>query len=149
MQVKYYLNRFVYAQDDGTKGSTYEQALEEIRNGAKHSHWVWYVFPQIKGIPGTHSGNALLYALSGKDEAKAYWVHPVLGQRMREILAALLQHKDKSIISIMGSEIDARKLRSSMTLFYYATQEPLFKEVLDTFFFGAFDDVTNRLLANA
>lgn len=144
--MNFYLQRYLNAQNDGTRGATYDMALQEIKNGAKHSHWVWYVFPQIKGIPGTHSGNSLFYALLCREEAKAYWEHPILGERMKEILSELLKHKGKSIVTIMGSPIDARKLRSSMTIFYYATLDPLFKEVIDTFYFGTFDDITKSIL---
>lgn len=149
MEKKFYLNRFIYAQNDGTKGATYEQALSEIIAGAKRSHWIWYVFPQIKGIPGTHSGNALLYALTCRDEAKAYMENDTLGGRMREILNELLKHKGKNVVSIMGSNIDALKLRSSMTVFYYATKEPIFKEVIDTFYFGTFDHITTNILSRS
>lgn len=148
MECNFYLQRYLNAQNDGNRGATYEQALAEIRNGAKHSHWIWYVFPQIKGIPGAHSGNAHFYAFTCREEAKAYWEHPELGQRMKEILTELLQHKGKNIESIMGSHIDALKLRSSMTILYYATLEPLFKEVIDTFYFGTFDHITVQILKN-
>ena len=148
MEQTFNLQRFLNAQNDGTRGTTYAQALSEIKAGYKRSHWVWYVFPQIKGIPGTHSGNAKTYAFTCREEAKAYWEEPVLRARMKEILEALLQHKGKDILIIMGSEIDALKLRSSMTIFYYATLEPIFKKVIDTFFHSSFDHLTTKILHN-
>ena len=148
MEQTFNLQRFIKAQELGDSGATYQQALSEIKAGEKLSHWIWYVFPQIQGIPGTHSGNAKTYAFTCREEAKAYWENPTLRARMEEILEALLQHKGKDILIIMGSEIDALKLRSSMTIFYYATLEPIFKKVIDMFFHGSFDHLTTKILHN-
>lgn len=81
----YHLSRFLAAQDSY---SQYKTALEEIRNGRKRSHWMWFVFPQLKGLG--HSYNADYYGIAGADEARAYWLHPVLRDRLREITEALL-----------------------------------------------------------
>ncbi|MCC8038220.1 MAG: DUF1810 domain-containing protein [Bacteroidales bacterium] len=147
MEAKYYLQRYLNAQDSTDGLVTYDRALAEIRAGGKSSHWVWYIFPQIKGIPGGHSRFTLLYGITNKEEAIAYWAHPVLGPRLREITEALLAHKGKrSALQLMGSNIDALKLRSCMTLFWCATREPLFKQVIDDFFFGTFDHITIDIL---
>jgi uncharacterized protein (DUF1810 family) len=136
------LQRFLDAQD---AGGTYERALGELRAGRKTSHWMWFVFPQIAGLG--HSAMSREYAISSLAEAKAYLAHPVLGPRLRECSRALLEHGDSSALEILG-EIDAVKLRSSMTLFARAAPEkPVFREVLDRFYGGAIDEATERLLA--
>ncbi len=135
------LQRFVDAQD---RSGIYEQALAELRAGRKASHWIWFVFPQIAGLG--QSPTSKTYAISSLGEAIAYLEHPVLGPRLRECAAALLAHADRSAAEILG-EIDAVKLRSSMTLFARAApDEPLFGQVLDAFFDGA-DAATERLIA--
>lgn len=137
----HHLQRFVDAQD---RGGTYEQALAELRAGRKTSHWIWFVFPQIAGLG--QSPMSQKYAITSLDEARAYLDHPVLGPRLRECAEAMLSPKDQSATEILG-EIDAVKLRSSMTLFVRAApDEPLFGRVLDAFFDGAADA---RTLARA
>lgn len=126
----YDLRRFVEAQDSY---SQYDYALEEIRCGRKRSHWIWFVFPQMKGLG--HSYRAKYYGISGADEARAYWKHPVLGKRLREIAEALLHVEGKTAREILGG-IDAMKVRSSMTLFLEVTGEDIFRRVLDRFFDG-------------
>jgi uncharacterized protein (DUF1810 family) len=111
------LSRFVVAQE-----STYEGAIKELRAGRKTGHWIWWVFPQLKGLG--HSYNSEYYGISGLDEAKAYWAHPVLGARLREALEAL-QSTGKPPEQIMGS-LDAMKLQSCLSLFSKATGDPLF-----------------------
>ena len=134
------LDRFVSAQDSG---GTYEQALTELRRGRKTSHWMWFVFPQVAGLG--RSGTAQHYAVSGLDEARAYLAHPVLGQRLRESVAALLETDAGSAEEVLGST-DAMKLRSSMTLFDRADpDEPAFAAVLDRFFDGRPDPRTLEL----
>ena len=103
------LDRFIDAQE-----RMYEIALKEIRNGEKESHWMWYIFPQLRGLG--KSQMAFAYGIHGLEEAKAYLAHPVLSARLIEISEALLEHKGKDIEDILG-DIDAMKLRSSMTLF--------------------------------
>jgi uncharacterized protein (DUF1810 family) len=133
----YRLTRFIEAQD--TAG-TYERALSELRAGRKRSHWMWFVFPQIAGLG--HSPNARTYAITSLAEAKAYAADPVLGRRLLECARALIKLDGTSAVEILG-EIDAVKLRSSMTLFATAVpQEPLFAQVLDRYFDGAADAAT-------
>lgn len=126
-QPQYNLFRFIDAQD-----FAYTQALEELKNGQKRSHWIWYIFPQQKGLG--HSHNAKFYGLDGEGEARAYVEHQILGERLRECCRALLLHKDKSIRHIMGSNIDVIKLNTSMNLFNRVCPNDVFKEVLETFF---------------
>lgn len=121
------LDRFLKAQ-----AQDYETALMEIYDGEKESHWIWYIFPQLKGLG--HSYNSEYYGLDGREEAEAYLNHPVLGARLREISQTLLQHQGKSIYSIMGSSIDVLKLKTCMQLFDSICPNDVFDEVLDAFF---------------
>ncbi|HKF85396.1 MAG TPA: DUF1810 domain-containing protein [Candidatus Limnocylindrales bacterium] len=133
------LARFVEAQAD-----TYPVALAELGAGRKTGHWIWYVFPQLAGLG--RSPMSERYAISGIDEARAYLGHPVLGPRLLECCRALLVHGDTSATEILGP-IDARKVRSSMTLFHRAEpDEPVFRHVLDAFFGGVPDPRTDELL---
>lgn len=141
MTEKFDLQRFVNAQ--ASEEADYYQALQEIRNGRKWSHWIWYVFPQMKGLG--HSYYSEFYGISGLDEAKAYYEHTVLGPRLIEITEALLEHNDKSAEDILGS-IDALKVKSCMTLFWLASSNPLFHSVLDAFYDGQPDPNTMKLL---
>jgi uncharacterized protein (DUF1810 family) len=125
---EFYLDRFIDAQKH-----TYEIALNEIKNGRKLSHWIWYIFPQQKGLG--HSHNSEFYGLEGLEEAVAYWSHPVLSARLREICEALLTHKGKKDIDfIMGSRVDVMKLQTCMNLFNKVAPNDIFKEILDSFF---------------
>lgn len=134
------LQRFVVAQ----RGS-YEKALDEVKNGRKITHWMWYIFPQIAGLG--ESDMARKYAIVSLDEAREYLTHWVLGPRLREISAACLAHRDKSANEIFGS-IDTLKLRSSMTLFAQVAEPgSVFEQVLDAFFDGKPDEKTLALLA--
>lgn len=131
------LERFVTAQDG--RGS-YQQALAELRRGAKTGHWMWFVFPQVAGLGQSQMSRH--YAISGLDEARAYLAHPVLGPRLRDCAAVVAATSNRSAVQIFGS-IDAQKLRSSITLFHLAApDEPVFGAVLDTFFSGAPDPAT-------
>ncbi|HEU5104690.1 MAG TPA: DUF1810 domain-containing protein [Solirubrobacterales bacterium] len=128
------LQRFLDAQDSG---GTYERALAELRAGRKVSHWMWFVFPQRAGLG--QSAMSREYAIESPEEARAYVEHPVLGPRLIECAEALLTHEDKSAEEIMG-QIDAVKLRSSMTLFArVAPEQPLFRRVLERFYAGEAD----------
>jgi uncharacterized protein (DUF1810 family) len=136
------LQRFVDAQD---AGGTYRQALAELRAGAKRSHWMWFVFPQIAGLG--RSATAQRYAISGPAEARAYLAHPVLGPRLRESAAALTGRAATDPVAVLGG-IDAQKLQSSMTLFAAVSDEPVFTQVLDQYFRGSRDPgTTSRLSA--
>ena len=141
MSDPYDLQRFVDAQD---RGGTYDRALQELRDGRKTSHWMWFVFPQIAGLGS--SPMARQYAISSLDEARAYLAHAVLGDRLRESARALTGLDTRDPGDVLGG-IDAMKLRSSMTLFARAApDEPLFAQVLDRYFGGAADDATDARL---
>jgi uncharacterized protein (DUF1810 family) len=135
------LQRFIDAQD---QANTYETALSELRAGRKTSHWMWFVLPQIAGLG--HSPTAVAYALSSLAEARAYLEHPLLGPRLLECTRALTEITGANASEILG-EIDAIKLRSSMTLFAHAApHEPLFGQVLDRYFDGVADEATEQRL---
>ena len=137
MQPNYNLTRFIQAQD-----RDYDTALSEIRAGRKASHWMWYIFPQLKGLG--RSSTSEYYGLAGIEEARAYLSEPILKARLIEITGAVLAHKDKSAEEIFGG-IDAKKLRSCMTLFSIAAPDiPLFDAVLEQFFDGKPDRNTLR-----
>lgn len=101
------------------------------------SHWIWYIFPQLRGLG--HSSYSWIYGLADVEEAKAYLSHPVLGARLREVTQAMLTHHGKDIVTVMGSPIDARKLRSSMTLFDAVSPNDIFRDVLNAFYDGKED----------
>lgn len=140
MSDPYGLQRFIEAQN---RAGTYEQALSELRGGRKTSHWMWFVFPQIAGLG--RSSTARTYAITSPAEAKAYLDHPILGPRLLECTHILLGLTGKEAEDIFG-DVDAVKLRSSMTLFAVASDEPAFREVLDRYFDGEPDDATERRL---
>ena len=125
----------------------YETALAEMKRGEKRNHWIWYIFPQVKGLG--HSPNAQYYGIKDLEEAKAYLQHPVLGPRLREITRAVLSHKGEDIYDIMGSRIDAMKLKSSMTLFDLVAPDDVFAEVIDAFYEGRRDSRTVTLVQEA
>ena len=135
-----HLERFVEAQSNGV----YAQALDELLAGRKTSHWMWFVFPQVAGLGSSPTSQR--YAIGSRAEARAYLDHPVLGPRLVECARAVLSHPDRTARQIMGSPDDV-KLRSSMTLFaLVADGEPVFQQVLDTFFAGEHDPRTVDLL---
>ena len=127
----YDMERFIKAQDSGW--ATYSEALSEIKEGHKQGHWIWYVFPQIKGLG--HSQNSEFYGISGKDEAKAYLEHPVLGKRLRDITKALLECLNPSAYNILGFP-DVLKVQSCMTLFDLVSPNDIFNDVLDKYYEG-------------
>jgi uncharacterized protein (DUF1810 family) len=134
------LARFVDAQ----RGA-YPGVLRELQAGRKTGHWIWYVFPQVAGLG--LSSMSQYYAIRSLEEARAYLAHPLLGARLRECAAALLAVQRRSAEAILG-EVDARKVRSSMTLFHRADPaEPLFGAVLDRYYAGVVDARTDELLA--
>ena len=136
------LDRFVTAQD-----GVYEGALAEIKRGAKRSHWMWFVFPQLRGLG--RSATAHHYAIASLDEARAYLAHPLLGARLRECVGALQDLPSGSDADAVFGPVDAMKLRSSLTLFCEAGGERLFGAALDRWFQGMRDDATLRLLGKA
>ena len=135
--MEYSLDRFVKAQDSL---NVYEAALQEMKAGHKRSHWIWYIFPQLKGFG--HSYNSKYYGLYDMEEARAYLEHPVLGKRLREITTVLLDHTEEDAVTLMGSHIDAIKLRSCMTLFDFISPKDVFSQVLDALFEGKRDKRT-------
>ncbi len=139
------LRRFVDAQD-----RVYDTVLAELRNGAKRSHWIWFVFPQLRGLG--HSPTAVRFGISSLDEARAYLAHPVLGPRLRECTRLVAAIDDSSADDVFGWP-DNLKVRSSMTLFARATDDPdvqaEFRAVLDKFYDGAEDSATVDLLSAA
>jgi uncharacterized protein (DUF1810 family) len=134
------LSRFVAAQE-----GSYSQALAELRRGRKQSHWMWFVFPQIAGLG--HSTMAQRYAIAGREEARAYLAHPLLGPRLVEATGAVTAAAPgASAEAIMGG-IDAVKLRSSLTLFAAVADDPApFEAALARFFDGERDPETMRRL---
>lgn len=122
------LERFIEAQK-----RDYKAALEEVRSGQKRTHWIWYIFPQMYGLG--HSYYANLYGIRDRKEAEAYLNDEILGKRLREVTSALLQHEGKTAEEIFG-ELDAMKVRSSMTLFDAVCPNDIFAEVLDKFYDG-------------
>ena len=135
--MEFTLERFKSAQEEA-----YGRALQEIKSGRKQSHWMWYIFPQIRGLG--RSSVAQYYEIQDREEAIAYWEDPLLSVRLVEISRELLKRND-SAEQILGLP-DNLKLRSSMTLFWLVTGEPVFKEVLDKFYGGTLDAFTQRKL---
>lgn len=133
------LERFVDAQ-----GPVYAQVLDELSLGRKESHWIWFIFPQLKALG--RSAMAKHFGLESKAQALAYWHHPVLGKRLVECTQLLLEQPDSDVFEIFGSPDDL-KFRSCMTLFHQvAPQEPVFQRALVRFFHGKPDEATLALL---
>ena len=131
------LERFVRAQD---RSGVYLTAIAELTAGAKRSHWMWFVFPQIAGL-GT-SETARHYAIADRSEAEAYLAHPVLGPRLRECVQLVADSTVPDARDLLGG-IDAMKLRSSVTLFQAVDpDEPMYQRVLDRYFDGRPDPAT-------
>lgn len=131
------LDRFATAQD-----GIYQKVLSEIRRGAKRKHWMWFIFPQVKGLG--RSRIAAEFGIASIEEAKTYLSHPLLGARLRECVGALQDLSDVSATEVFG-EIDAMKLRSSLTLFTLADRGPIFEAAV-TRWFGSFDEKTQNLV---
>ena len=122
----------------------YPRALAEIKSGRKRTHWMWYIFPQLRGLG--RSANAIFYGISGEEEAKAYLSHPILGARLAEICEALLALECSDPYLVMGSP-DELKLCSSMTLFEaVSSPDSVFSRVLEKFYGSARDTETLKLL---
>lgn len=128
------LDRFISVQN-----YVYEEALTEIKQGEKKSHWMWFIFPQIIGLG--ESDNAIYYSIVNIEEATKFLSHEVLGKRLREITSELLKLKTNDPEEIFG-EIDAMKLKSSMTLFDCVEENSIFDEVLNKYFNGQRDELT-------
>ena len=127
---------------------TYAQALAEISAGRKRSHWMWYVFPQLRGLGRSQMADR--YGLADLDEARAYLADPVLGPRLREISEALLEQPERDAYAVFGTPDDL-KLHASMTLFARVdlASSSVFRRVLDAFFDGEEHERTLALLATA
>jgi uncharacterized protein (DUF1810 family) len=133
------LKRFVAAQE-----GVYGSVCAELRSGAKRSHWMWFIFPQIAGLG--HSAMAKKFAIASLEEAIAYLGHPLLGPRLRECTDLVTAVKDRSINQILGSP-DDMKFCSSMTLFAQAAQDnAIFRGAIEKYYSGRFDPATLEIL---
>jgi len=135
----YNLQRFVDAQDP-----VYEQVCGELRNGQKESHWIWFIFPQLRGLG--HSQMATAFGISSRQEAEAYLKHPVLGPRLRECTRLANFVEGRLVSQILGYPDDL-KFKSSMTLFASVTADnQIFKDALQNYFGGELDRLTLKRL---
>jgi uncharacterized protein (DUF1810 family) len=133
------LDRFIKPQE-----LMFPVALRELKKGKKISHWMWYIFPQLRGLG--KSSMAYIYGLSGIEEADAYLANPTLSARIYELCYILLEHKDKSAVDIFG-DVDTMKLKSSMTLFALTSEDyTIFDQVLEQFFDGQMDELTIKTI---
>lgn len=132
------LDRFVTAQHNA-----FDTAMAELRDGRKRSHWMWFIFPQMRGLG--RSPTAEFYGVASRAEARAYMAHPLLGARLREATEAVLAHGDVSAHAIFGTPDDL-KFRTSMTLFAWIDPDGPYRGALETFFPGSEDPATVRLL---
>lgn len=132
------LQRFVTAQ-----APVYAQVCAELANGRKTSHWMWFVFPQLKGLG--RSATAQHFGIASRAEAQAYWRHPLLGPRLEQCTELVLAVDGRSAQQIFGSPDDL-KFRSCLTLFAAATDGAVFRKALDKYFAGNDDEQTLRLL---
>lgn len=139
--VSYDLDRFLKAQN--TEMHSYENALNEIKEGYKQGDWIWYVFPQLKGLG--HSIRSEFYGIGSKEEAIAYLEHPILGRRLRDITQALLNCNNPSAINILGFP-DVLRVQSCMTLFDFVSPSDIFNDVLRKYFDDKRCKKTMRLL---
>lgn len=130
MTDKFNLNRFIDAQEN-----IYESALNEIKRGNKSSHWMWYVFPQYKGLG--YSSTSQKYAITCIEEASMYFNHPILGRRLIEITNAFLNIENKSAYEILGDP-DYLKMKSCMTLFNsIQAGSEVFSRVINKYYLGS------------
>lgn len=132
------LERFIQAQEND-----YETALQEIKNGHKQTHWIWYIFPQMQGLG--FSSMSQFYGIKDREEALLYMEHPILREHLLEISQALLELECNDPVKVMGYP-DNMKLHSSMTLFSIVSEEPVFQKVLDRYYSGQKDQATLELL---
>lgn len=137
---QFHLDRFKKAQEE-----FYSQALQEMKEGRKRTHWIWFIFPQIKGIG--YSEMSQYYSIESLDEAKAYLKDTQLKNHLDEITSVLLSSKESCIQNIL-EDPDDKKLSSSMTLFYFASKDELYKKVIDKYFSGKMDTKTIEILQN-
>jgi uncharacterized protein (DUF1810 family) len=134
----FHLERFILAQE-----RVYPRVLSELAAGEKMSHWMWFIFPQIQGLG--RSPISIEYAISSRDEARAYLQHPVLGPRLKECTGLVLRVEGRSAFEIFDTPDDI-KFRSCMTLFAQVSNDDIFQRALDKYFHGVPDRLTlNRL----
>lgn len=139
MNDNYNLQRFIDAHQ-----TSFDNALQEIKNGKKTTHWMWYIFPQMKGLGRSYTSQ--YYAIESLDEAKAYFNDILLREHTLKLLNALMELETTDAIEVFG-KTDSRKLQSSMTLFALAIpEEKLFMQVLDKFYAGKMDRRTKHML---
>ena len=133
-------NGFIQAQN-----TIYPAVIKELTEGRKRTHWMWFIFPQVKGLG--HSTMARRFAIESLEQAKEYLQHDVLGARLRECAELLLLHPDKNALEVFGS-IDTLKLHSSLTLFTLASSNKkcVFDELLDQFYRSSYDINSIRML---
>lgn len=151
------LKRFVDAQENDSSEDLmegrfslnqnygYSDALEEIRNGRKRGHWIWYIFPQLKGLGYSYNSN--YYGITDAAEAVAYLKHPILGPRLIEISEVLLGLPEGTTARSVFGSIDAMKVKSSMTLFYMVSKEPIFLHIINRYYDGEMDVNTIKMLS--
>lgn len=133
------MERFIEAQE-----RHYQLALTEVQAGKKQSHWIWYIFPQMRGLGRSYFAH--MYGIRDREEAEEYLNHQVLGKRLREITAALLAHEERTAEEIFG-DLDAMKVRSCMTLFDIISPEDIFSEVLRRFYSNTRCEITIAMLS--
>lgn len=135
----YNLNRFINAQN-----AVYDRVLQELKRGRKESHWIWYIFPQIKGLG--YTPNSIAYSITCIDEAKAYASNNILWNRYIECCNILLNLNTNNIVEVLDG--DSIKLRSSLTLFYKATNNKLLLDLINKYYNGKLDNLTLNILNN-
>jgi uncharacterized protein (DUF1810 family) len=134
------LQRFIDAQEEPMMG----WVLDELKTGRKKTHWMWFIFPQAYGLG--ESNNAKLYGIRSLDEAKEYWSHPILGDRLRQCIKLALD-SDESALNLFGKEIDAMKFQSCLTLFLQvAPQDLLLQAAIHRFFKDELDSKTMAII---
>lgn len=139
MEKEFDLDRFLEAQQE-----TYDTALREIREGKKQTHWMWFIFPQLKGLGFTDYN--IFYGIENIQEAAQYFNHPVLGKRLTTITKAILKVENKTALEILGRP-DERKLKSCMTLFGLLDEtDEGFRQVLEKYYNGEQDERTLQLI---
>ena len=133
------MERFIEAQE-----RHYQLALTEVQAGKKQSHWIWYIFPQMRGLGCSYFAH--MYGIRDREEAEEYLNHEVLGKRLRELTATLLAHEERTAEEIFG-DLDAMKVKSCMTLFDIISPEDIFSEVLRRFYSNTRCEITIAMLS--
>jgi len=138
------MNKTLFDDFIQAQNTVYPQVIEELTQGRKRTHWMWFIFPQVKGLG--HSKMSRRFAVESLEQAKAYLQHDVLGARLIECAELLLLHPDKSALNIFGSP-DNLKLQSSLTLFAFAAgNKCVFEQLLYQFYAGSYDISTIKML---